>query len=447
MAAEKNTIKLENKRSYDSVPDQDDDYDPHLHREVKHPTTTRETLVHILKGALGTGILAMPEAFKNAGYASGLVNTVIIGALCTYCLHILVRTQYILCKQNRLPFLTYPVSMRMAFLRGPQCLKFLADPSIYIVDGFLITYQIGICCVYIVFVATNIKQIVDHYLVELDVKIHMAILIIPFLAIYSIRNLKLLAPFSQFANILTFIGIGMIMYYIFRESPTFEGKQSIAEPGKFPLFFGTVLFALEAVGVMISLENNMKHPKKFLATFGVLNIGMGIIVVLYAAMGILGYLKYGDDTVGSITLNIPQEEIVAQITKVLFSIAIYISYALQGYVPIEIIWYNYMKKNYEDSKYKVLYEYLVRLAVLTITFLLAVAIPRLGLFISLFGALCLSVLGLAFPAIMELCVLYPNNYGRFNYVLIKDILLIIFGFLGLVAGTFTSVRDIIRSFM
>lgn len=28
-----------------------------------------------------------------------------------------------------------------------------------LVDGFMIAYQLGICCVYIVFVASNIKQV------------------------------------------------------------------------------------------------------------------------------------------------------------------------------------------------------------------------------------------------------------------------------------------------
>lgn len=50
-----------------------------------------DTLVHLLKGSLGMGILAMPKAFRNAGYLSGLVNTILIGIVCTYGLHILVR--------------------------------------------------------------------------------------------------------------------------------------------------------------------------------------------------------------------------------------------------------------------------------------------------------------------------------------------------------------------
>lgn len=49
-----------------------------------------ETLIHLLKGSLGTGILAMPKAFHQSGYLSGFVNTILIGILCTYGLHILV---------------------------------------------------------------------------------------------------------------------------------------------------------------------------------------------------------------------------------------------------------------------------------------------------------------------------------------------------------------------
>lgn len=59
---------------------------------------------------------------------------------------------------------------------------------------------------------------------------------------------------------------------------------------------------------MIALENNMKTPKAFVKPLGVLNIGMTIIVLLYVGMGFIGYWRYGEKSLPSITLNLPQDE-------------------------------------------------------------------------------------------------------------------------------------------
>lgn len=119
--------------------------------------------------------------------------------------------------------------------------------------------------------ATNVKQIVDHYLFELDVKIHMVILLIPLILLICIRNLKLLAPFSQFANIITFVGkiylevgiririifneriilgLALILYYVFDGISAPSEREAFGSARNFSLFFGTTLFALEAVGVV-----------------------------------------------------------------------------------------------------------------------------------------------------------------------------------------------------
>lgn len=55
------------------------------------------------------------------------------------------------------------------------------------------------------------------------------------------------------------------------------------------------------------LENEMKTPRSFGGTFGVLNIGMASIIVLYVGMGFLGYLAYGDSVGGSISYSIGSE--------------------------------------------------------------------------------------------------------------------------------------------
>lgn len=153
-----------------------------------------------------------------------------------------------------------------------------------------------------------------------------------------------------------------------------------------------------------------------------------------------------------------------EITRGLFTFAIFISYALQCYVPISIIWENYVPEKIRESEKCELYLLFLRAVTTIFTFLVAAAVPELGLFISLFGAFCLSILGLAFPAIMvceknidlwklpsrsffqEICVLYPDKFGNFKMHLWKDIGLIIFAFIGLTSGTYASMKDIIASF-
>lgn len=52
------------------------------------------------------------------------------------------------------------------------------------------------------------------------------------------------------------------------------------------------------------LENEMKTPKSFVGLTGVLNRAFSLIVVMYVGMGLIGYLKYGDEIRESITLNL-----------------------------------------------------------------------------------------------------------------------------------------------
>lgn len=52
----------------------------------------------------------------------------------------------------------------------------------------------------------------------------------------------------------------------------------------------------------------MATPKSFVGPCGILNSGMSIVLGLYVLLGFFGYWKYGNESEGSITLNIPQSE-------------------------------------------------------------------------------------------------------------------------------------------
>lgn len=57
------------------------------------------------------------------------------------------------------------------------------------------------------------------------------------------------------------------------------------------------------------LENEMKNPKDFRGPTGILNRSMCLVVGLYMALGLFGYIKYGPDVEPTITLNLPSNEL------------------------------------------------------------------------------------------------------------------------------------------
>lgn len=269
-----------------------------------------ETLIHLLKGSLGSGILAMPLAFANAGLWFGLIATFIIGIICTYCVHILVKCSQLICRRARIPSLSFAEIAETAFLAGPSGLHKWSRLARFIINLFLVLDLLGCCCVYNLFVATNVKQLVDyHHGTDWDLRWYVLALWPPLILINLIRELKQLAPFSVIANTLIGAGLCITVYYITDDLPTFTERPALAHMHTLPLFFGTVIFALEGIGVVMSLENNMKTPQNFIGCPSVLNLGMGFVVTLYAVVGFLGYLKFGNDTKDSITLNLPVDEL------------------------------------------------------------------------------------------------------------------------------------------
>ena len=53
----------------------------------------------------------------------------------------------------------------------------------------------------------------------------------------------------------------------------------------------------------------MKNPERFIGgKCSVIDTAMTIVVLFYGVIGFFGYLEYGEDTRGSITLNLPIDE-------------------------------------------------------------------------------------------------------------------------------------------
>ncbi|XP_013141646.1 PREDICTED: proton-coupled amino acid transporter 2-like [Papilio polytes] len=421
-------------------------YNPFEHRKVEHPNSTIGSLVHLLKSSLGSGILAMPAAFKNAGLIIGGIGTFVVGFICTHCVYILVKTSQEVCVDAKKPSMGFAETCGAAFEFGPKPLRPWANFARTFVDYALTCTYLAALCVYIVFIAENFKEVLDVYAPEykLSVETYCALTLVPLVLICQIRNLKWLVPFSAIANVLLVICFAITMYYIFGDLPNPAEREMVASFTQWPLFMSTVIFAMEGIGVVMPVENEMAKPEQFLGCPGVLNVAMTIVIGLYGVVGFFGYIRFGDDVRGSVTLNLPQDELLAQSAKILMALAILFTYSLQFYVPMEMIWRQIHHKI--SVKYHNITQISIRTAAVVGSVALAAAFPDLELFISLCGAIFLSSLGLLIPAVVETVHKWDRGLGHFNWILWKNCLIGIMSLVALFAGSYVSITGIIEKF-
>ncbi|XP_052758364.1 proton-coupled amino acid transporter-like protein CG1139 isoform X1 [Galleria mellonella] len=438
-----NTINTKHKEEEVDI----DAYNPFQHRKLEHPNSDMRSFANLLKSSLGSGILAMPAAFKNAGSLVGIFGTIILGYICTHCVYLLVKTSQDVSKVSKSPSLGYAETVEAVFATGPQPLRKVSKASRIFIDWAMAFTILGACAVYVILLVESVKQIIDHFYEDngINTTMYCLIFLVPLLIFTQIKNLKYLAPFSGFANILLVLTFLICLYYICSEFPNVTIRPSSVDIGKLPLFIGTVIFAMEGIGVVLPVENTMAKPEHFLGCPGVLNITMSVVVLLYMIMGFLGYIRYGDLAEGSITLNLPtgKNEIPALMAKCFIVLAIFFTYTLQFYVPMEIVWRN--TKEHVAKKYYNLAQAIMRAFFSSLTVAAAATLPRLEQVIGLEGAFFYSFLGLIAPSAMDLIFNWNRDLGKYKWVLIKDVCLILFGTFVLVTGVTQSIREIIRT--
>jgi len=420
----------------------------------KGATSNLQTMTHIFKGNLGTGILAMPYAFSHAGLGAGFIGTAIIAVIAIHSVRMLVEASHYLCRLTGKETLDYGYCMDYAFKNvegGGQKIKKAGRWMRKFVNLNLQITQFGFCCVYFVFMSDNIGQVINkhvygHHKHGLSSRVYMACILPFMLAFCCIRSVRKLSYFSAVANGLMLTGIVIVYTQLLQNIPSINSVPLVNEDYKrWPIFLATTIYTFEGIGVILPLENKMKTPEALLPWNGVFNTAMIIVCCLYISMGFYGYLKFGSECEGSITLNLPPDNWLNEAVRVMLSLSMFVTYALMIFVPVEIIW-PILKKRIKKEEWVKPLERVFRCFLVICTFCIAVAIPHLGPFISLIGAFASSSLALLFPSIIDTMVRWKSRLGLWYWRLWKNIIIFIFGFIGFFLGTITSIQDIIIAF-
>ncbi|KAG5896767.1 hypothetical protein JTB14_008343 [Gonioctena quinquepunctata] len=417
-------------------------FDPFKSRQLEHPVSDFATLTHLLKASLGTGILSMPAAFYSSGLGLGIIATVVVSVICTHCAYILVACAHELYRKAGKTHMSFPEVAEEACLRGPKWARGSAGFARNLVRGSLFLAYFMTCSCYAVIVARHFDYVINYYVgYEIEIRMTIAVIMVPLTLLACVPNLKYLAPFSTVANGFMAVALGITLYYLVIDIPPISEREMFAEITTFPTFISITIFAIEAIGVVMPLENNMEKPQHFIGLCGVLNQGMSGVTLVYIIVGFFGYLKYGSLIKGSVTLNLPIEDYATQTVNILVAGAAFCTFGLQFTVCTDLAW-NAAKDRYAHKG--PLAMYIVRIIAVILCVSLAIALPTIIPFVSLIGAFCFSFLGLILPVGIEMLTFWEKGFGRFHWKIFKNIVVVVTAMLALVFGSKSAIEDIVK---
>ncbi|KUF87442.1 WRKY transcription factor 19 [Phytophthora nicotianae] len=246
-------------------------------------------VVHLLKGNIGPGAMSLPNGFSKTGIYAGPVLFVVMALVSVYNMDLLLR-----CKQL--------VSPKAPMSFGDVGLHILGPKGKLLIDVFLVGTQLGICCVYFTFVATNIHVVLPESLQEAINERQLIFAIFPILLMLSwVRTLRRITPFSGLANFAVLSGIAIVFYYSidYWEHPRKPREPTVlVDWSQIPEFYGTAVYSFEGIGLVLPIQNAMAEPERFPR---VLAICMLWILVLFLFIGEVPTIAFGQIDNGSMT--------------------------------------------------------------------------------------------------------------------------------------------------
>lgn len=170
---------------------------------------------------------------------------------------------------------------------------------------------------------------------QIDVKYFILLQCLIFLPFAMIRDMAKLSAPALIADFFIILGLVYLYYYdIFTLTTHGIADIQAFNPNDWTLFIGTAIFTFEGIGLIIPIQETMKHPEKFPK---VLAQVMVVITAIFLSMGAMCYAAFGSETQTVVILNLPQDSKFVNAVQFLYSLAILLSTPLQLFPAIRVM--------------------------------------------------------------------------------------------------------------
>jgi len=267
-----------------------------------------QTAAAILKSFVGSGVLFMPGAVAQAGWAVSSVTIVIVALLNAVCVRLLLD------------------SIEHTGINSFGDLAFRAAGRLgrESVHAMLIICQFASVICYFTFIAQTMES--AGFLAALGLTPTSVVLLE--LAIMAplglLRSVEQLEYPILLADAFILFGLGTVLWLLVDELEAHgpSPSASAASLGGLGPFLGTALFTFEGLPLVLPIRNEMAQPELFWPLFCKCFVA---IVALFVAFGVCGYLAYGASTAPVLLSSISTGGELMLVVRVLYIIALTLS--------------------------------------------------------------------------------------------------------------------------
>ncbi|XP_003380514.1 transmembrane amino acid transporter protein, partial [Trichinella spiralis] len=287
-----------------------------------------QALTNLIKSTVGTGVLAVPEAFSNAGLWFGLIFLIFTVIINLCCLRILVRTSQMMCLRSGRAAVDYGTLAELSVFHGPKPLRRFKRHAKFLVNISLAFSQLD---------CRSAEYIFLSHVYGLSATAVFGIVLYSSSEIFS--HTVDVGKFGLLCGFCDHISIHFPRIAILETTAKHTKLRSIASGVRLVdvrLFCRWNGITMQLCNIL-PIENKTKFPKSMNAWNGILNTSCALSTILYIAVGFYGYIRFGSDVAGSITLNLPKDEPLYKAVKLMVSFVVSISYPMQFYVPMDIV--------------------------------------------------------------------------------------------------------------
>ncbi|KAL7252879.1 hypothetical protein ACSBR1_007438 [Camellia fascicularis] len=374
----------------------------------------------------GVGILSTPYAVKEGGWVG--LSILFIFAVLSFYTGILLRE----CLDSQPGLETYPDIGQAAFGNmGRFAISIILYAELYA------------CAVeHIILESDNLSALFPNAHLNLgayELNSHHLFALLTTLAVLPtvwLRDLSVLSYISAGGVAASILVVICLFWAGLVDKVDFQSKGTTLNLTTLPVAIGLYGFCYSGHAVFPNIYTSMAKPSQYPA---VLLTSFGICTLMYAGVGVMGYMMFGELTESQFTLNMPQGLLASKIavwTTVGWSK--FCTYALTM-TPVALCLEELIPSSHLKSY---MYSILIRTALVISTLVVALSVPFFGLVMALIGSLLTMLVTLILPCACFLRIL------RGKVTLLQGllcILIIVVGAVSAVVGTYSALSQIIEN--